>query len=148
MDERFAARISDRSARADTRLLGDFTAAYCRGVHRASGRAPLASDGVEAGVYGRRVPLVCEECAGLLRYAERRRAFCPKEPKPFCSYCDTHCYSPDLRDRMRVVMRYAGPRSLLSRHAIAGIRHLIDGRAAKRRHERDLRAAAETRETP
>jgi hypothetical protein len=132
MPDSFAERMSKRGVRADTRLLGDFTAIYCRGNHQGVARAPLASEGVDAGVYGRRVPSVCDECAELLRYAEWRRAMCPKEPKPFCSDCDTHCYKPGMRDAMREVMRYSGPRAMFRGYAIQGIRHLIQNRRARR----------------
>jgi hypothetical protein len=131
MQERFAQRMLDDKARSDTRLLGDFTVIYCRGVHAHAQRSALVSDGVDLGVYGGRVPVVCAECADLLRYAEKRRAYCPNDPKPFCSYCDTHCYSPEMRERMREVMRYAGPRSVLHGHAIDGVKHLIEGRKAR-----------------
>jgi len=131
MQDRFAAKMTDEKARRDTRLLGDFTRIYCRGVHAGAPRAALASDGADLGVYGRKPPVVCSECADLLRYAEKRRAFCPKDPKPFCSYCDTHCYTAEMRDRMREVMRYAGPRSLLHGHAIDGVKHLLEGRRAR-----------------
>jgi hypothetical protein len=132
MPDSFAERMSKRGVRADTRLLGDFTAIYCRGKHREAARAPLVSEGADAGVYGRRVPVVCDECASLLRYAERRRAMCPKDPKPFCSDCDTHCYKPGMRDTMREVMRYSGPRSVFRGYAIQGIRHLIQSRTARK----------------
>ncbi len=141
MGDRFAERMADPRVAGDSRLLGDFTAIYCRGRHAGTARHPLASAGAALHVYGRRVPVVCDACAELLAYAERRRAFCPKDPKPFCSYCDTHCYRPEMREAMRDVMRYAGPRSMLHGHAIAGIRHLIDGRRAKK--EAAARAAQE-----
>jgi hypothetical protein len=132
VNERFAEKMRDEQVVKDTRLLGDFSVIYCRGNHHGALRAPLESDGTALGVYGRRAPVVCEECAELLRYAERRRAFCPKEPKPFCSYCDTHCYSADKREFVREVMRYSGPRSVTRGHAIDSMRHLIEGRRAKR----------------
>jgi hypothetical protein len=131
MQDRFASAMADPKVRADTKLLGDFTGIYCRGVHGGEPRRPLASDAAELGVYGRTAPEVCSECAELLVYAEKRRAYCPKDPKPFCSYCDTHCYSADMRERMRDVMRYAGPRSILHGHAIDGVKHLIEGRNAR-----------------
>jgi hypothetical protein len=131
MQDRFAEKMADERVRSDTKLLGDFTQIYCRGVHKGVARVRLASDGAGLGVYGRTAPEVCEECADLLRYAEKRRAYCPKDPKPFCSYCDTHCYTTDMRERMRDVMRYAGPRSLLHGHAIDGVKHLIEGRKAR-----------------
>ena len=128
MDERFERAMRDREVVKDTRLLGDFAVIYCTGVHADRQRHALVSDGVALGVYGRKVPVVCDECAGLLAYAEERRAYCPKYPKPFCSYCDTHCYKPDMREYMREVMRYAGPRSVLRGHAIDSVKHLAEGR--------------------
>jgi hypothetical protein len=132
MQDRFTVRMSDPGVRADARLLGDFTGIYCRGRHKSAVRGALVSDGAALGTYGRGLPVVCDDCAELLRYAERRRAFCPKDPKPFCSNCDTHCYQQGMRDRMREVMRYAGPRSMFTRHAITGVRHLFEGRKAHR----------------
>lgn len=131
MHERFVERMADPKTRADTRLLGDFTGIYCRGKHRGVERSRLVSDGVTVGVYGSRPPVVCDQCAELLRYAEVRRASCPKDPKPFCSTCDTHCYKTDMRERMREIMRYSGPRSMFHGYAIQGIRHLIETRAAR-----------------
>jgi hypothetical protein len=144
VNETFVRRMADPAVRKDTRLLGDFSVIYCRGRHPAAERRPLISDGAGLGVYGRRPPAVCGECAELLVYAEKRRALCPRDPKPFCSYCDTHCYSAGMRERMREVMRYAGPRSMLHGHAIDGVRHLFAGRRARK--EAEARARAATRE--
>jgi hypothetical protein len=131
MQDRFAEKMTDEKVRSDTKLLGDFTRIYCRGVHKGATHTRLVSDAAGLGVYGATAPEVCEECAELLRYAEKRRAYCPKDPKPFCSYCETHCYTADMRERMRDVMRYAGPRSLLHGHAVDGVKHLIEGRRAR-----------------
>jgi hypothetical protein len=132
VSERFAEKMHDEQVIKDTRLLGDFSVIYCRGNHPEAVRVPLESEGASLGAYGRKLPTVCEECAQLLRYAEKRRAYCPKDPKPFCSYCDTHCYSGEMREFMREVMRYSGPRSVTRGHAIDSMRHLIEGRRAKR----------------
>ncbi|HET6498050.1 MAG TPA: nitrous oxide-stimulated promoter family protein [Coriobacteriia bacterium] len=134
-DGRFAERMSDRDVVRDTRLLGDFAVIYCRDNHHGAERARLDSDAASLGAYGRTPPVVCDRCAGLLRYAERRRAFCPKDPKPFCSHCDTHCYAPAEREFMREVMRYSGPRSITRGHALDSLRHLLAERRA-RRHAR------------
>ncbi len=141
MNERFAEKMRDASVAKDTRLLGDFSVIYCRGNHPDAARDPLESEGAALGVYGRKQPVVCNECAELLRYAEKRRAYCPKDPKPFCSYCDTHCYSGEMREFMRDVMRYSGPRSVTRGHAMDSVRHLIEGRRAKR--EAQARAAVD-----
>lgn len=132
MSDRFAAKMRDPEVAKDTRLLGDFAVIYCNGVHPERERTPLVSDGAELGVYGRKLPVICDECAALLAYAEKRRAFCPKDPKPFCSYCDTHCYREAEREFMREVMRYAGPRSIVRGHAIDSVKHLMEGRKARK----------------
>jgi hypothetical protein len=55
---------------------------------------------------------------------------CPfGEDKPTCATCPIHCYKPQVRDRIREVMRFAGPR-MLWHHPILAIRHVLDGRAA------------------
>jgi hypothetical protein len=69
----------------------------------------------------------CAECADLMRYAFARVAKCPFGPdKPKCSACKVHCYQPAYRERIREVMRYAGPRMLRS-HPVLALGHLLDG---------------------
>ena len=53
----------------------------------------------------------CQGCAALLDYALARLERCPfQEGKSSCAKCPIHCYSPDKRNHIREVMRYAGPR--------------------------------------
>ncbi len=67
---------------------------------------------------------LCPECAALLEYARQRLSRCPfGERKPTCRRCPVHCYKPDMRERMRRVMRYAGPRMLLH-DPVAALVHL------------------------
>ena len=71
---------------------------------------------------------LCPECQALMDYATRRVDRCVfGEDKPTCANCKVHCYNAEMRDRVRTVMRHAGPRMLL-RHPILAIAHLIDGR--------------------
>ena len=50
---------------------------------------------------------------------------CPfGENKGACSKCEIHCYKPDMRDQVRRVMCYAGPR-MLTRHPVLAVEHLI-----------------------
>lgn len=65
---------------------------------------------------------LCGACAELLAYAEKRLSLCPHHPKPSCKNCPTHCYLPEKRERMREVMKYAGPRMPL-RHPLLTLRH-------------------------
>jgi hypothetical protein len=72
--------------------------------------------------------LLCGECEALRDYALQRLERCPfQENKPTCANCAVHCYKPEMRQKVRQVMRYAGPRMLL-RHPILAVRHMLDGR--------------------
>lgn len=69
--------------------------------------------------------LLCPECATLLDYALRRLDSCRfGNGKPSCRKCPVHCYRADMRERIRTVMRWAGPR-MIFRHPIAATRHLL-----------------------
>jgi len=70
---------------------------------------------------------LCGECRDLLRYAEGRLAKCPfGEEKPTCARCPVHCYRPEMRERIREVMRYAGPR-MIREHPWLALMHMLDG---------------------
>ena len=69
---------------------------------------------------------LCRECDELLEYAYRKIDRCPfHELKPVCANCRVHCYKGDMRERVRTVMRYSGPRMLL-RHPKLAILHVAD----------------------
>lgn len=69
---------------------------------------------------------LCPSCEELMAYTVGRSENCPfMETKTFCSNCRVHCYQPLMRERIRAVMRYAGPRMLL-RHPVMAVRHLTD----------------------
>lgn len=71
---------------------------------------------------------LCAECQALHDYAMQRLERCPfGEQKTTCAHCTVHCYKPVMRERIRVVMRTAGPR-MIWRHPILAVRHLLDGR--------------------
>lgn len=70
---------------------------------------------------------LCQDCYDLLDYARERLSRCPyQEGKPRCARCPTHCYKPAIRDKIRAVMRYAGPR-MIYRHPFLAFYHLVDG---------------------
>lgn len=125
---KFVERMSDRKVRKDTKTLADFVAIYCRANHADREREAASTDAARLGVYGRRPPVLCEECSAHLAYGEKRRAYCPKDPKPFCAHCDVHCYRADEAEWQRQMMRFAGPRSMLHGHAIDGIKHALEAR--------------------
>ena len=69
----------------------------------------------------------CEGCRELVDYAHGRLDKCPYQGgKTTCAKCPIHCYRPAMRERMRSVMRHAGPR-MLWRHPIITVLHLWDG---------------------
>jgi len=71
---------------------------------------------------------LCVECAALLNYATRRLDRCVfGDDKPTCANCKVHCYSAAMRERVRDVMRYAGPR-MVWRHPLLAAVHLREGR--------------------
>ena len=76
---------------------------------------------------------LCEECEALLDYARARVERCPHmETKTFCSACQTHCYAPKMREKIREAMRYSGPRMLF--HApVMALRHMFIEWREKRR---------------
>jgi hypothetical protein len=68
---------------------------------------------------------LCPDCQQLHEYAEERLQKCPFGPsKGPCSQCEIHCYKPDMRKRIRDVMRYSGPR-MLGKHPVLALSHLI-----------------------
>lgn len=98
----------------EKKTVGYMTLLYCRKKHKTRGD-------------------LCAPCLELLSYAELRLSKCPyKDAKPFCSACAIHCYKPDMRQRMKDVMRFAGPRLIL-RHPVLAFRHLFSALAAKKK---------------
>ena len=78
---------------------------------------------------------LCPSCAELANYAQSRAENCPMmETKTFCSNCKVHCYRPEMRRKIREVMRFSGPRMLLV-HPVLAVRHLIESRREKKRQE-------------
>lgn len=68
---------------------------------------------------------LCEECKALIEYAHARLDRCPLgEKKVSCNNCTVHCYKPDMREKVRLVMRYAGPRMFFYA-PLQAIRHLL-----------------------
>ena len=98
--------ISQRLARERRTILA-MIQLYCRAQH--GGQAAL-----------------CPDCQALADYALQRVERCPfKAGKPTCAKCLVHCYKPEMREKIRTVMRYAGPRMILP-HPILSLWHLID----------------------
>lgn len=57
---------------------------------------------------------LCIECQKLQEYAHAKIECCPFiENKTFCSNCKVHCFAPDMREKIRKVMRFSGPRMII-----------------------------------
>jgi len=79
---------------------------------------------------------ICEDCGKLIEYAVDRSDKCPfMEQKTFCSNCKVHCYRPDMREKIRTVMRFSGPRMVMY-HPVMAIRHIIESKREKIRLEK------------
>lgn len=107
----------ERKRQREKRVVREMIGVYCRGHH------------------GTKKGELCGTCAALAAYAEERSDKCPfMESKTFCSNCKVHCYKPDMREAIRQVMRYSGPR-MLFHHPVMALRHVLESKAEKRRLE-------------
>lgn len=70
--------------------------------------------------------VLCPACDSLLKYAHSRLERCPfGNGKTSCKHCRIHCYQPEMREKMRRVMQYAGPRMILY-YPLAALLHLFN----------------------
>lgn len=92
----------------EKRVVAEMITLYCRHHHHSHQEADL-----------------CPECSALLNYAQARSDKCPfMETKSFCVNCKVHCYQPEMREKIREVMRWAGPRMLFY-HPVMAVSHMI-----------------------
>lgn len=99
----------ERKKQREIEIVRLMIALYCRKKHQTRGS-------------------LCEMCKALEYYASEQIQKCPfAETKTFCSQCKVHCYRPDMRERIREIMRFSGPRLILY-HPVMVIRHMIDTR--------------------
>jgi hypothetical protein len=71
---------------------------------------------------------LCPDCQELADYTLERLGQCPfQEGKTTCAKCPVHCFKPEMRARIRAVMRYAGPR-MVYYHPVLALFHIFDGR--------------------
>lgn len=74
----------------DAKVLKAFIGVYCHKKH------------------GTAVGGLCPDCSTVLEYALRRNEKCPLDPKPKCKDCQTHCYKPEMRQKIREIMKFSG----------------------------------------
>lgn len=69
---------------------------------------------------------LCFDCQELLDYAFQKIDKCLFGiEKPACSECTVHCYAKTNREKVRIIMRYAGPR-MMYKYPYLGIMHFVD----------------------
>jgi hypothetical protein len=96
-----------KRTRREKKTIGAMIGMYCKSRH------------------GRRVDY-CERCRCLLSYAEVKIDKCVfHESKPACNECRVHCYSREMREEIRAIMRFSGPRMLLF-HPVLGTLHMVE----------------------
>lgn len=101
----------------EKRMVTQMIALYCRRNHRTRGA-------------------LCPDCASLADYARSRSERCPfMETKTFCANCRVHCYKPTMREKIRAVMRFSGPR-MIFHHPVAAVWHVIETKREKKRLEK------------
>lgn len=112
----------------EKKLVSEMIALYCKKQHHTKIRRKKG---------GRWEGELCPECRELAEYARARSDRCPfMETKTFCSNCRVHCYKPEMREKIRKVMRFGGPRMLLY-HPIPALRHVIESRREKKEQKND-----------
>ncbi len=85
---------------------------YCKSVHRSKE--------------------LCGMCRDLNEYALKRIEQCVYGVnKPVCQHCTVHCYSPLMREEIKKVMHYSGPR-MLFRHPVLAIAHMVREKRKKK----------------
>lgn len=85
---------------------------------------------------------LCAECQDLLDYARFRRSLCPfGDKKTFCSNCKIHCYKPEMHEKMRNVMKFAGPRMMFydPKQAFGHVAETIRVKRQRRKEEKEKR---------
>lgn len=118
----------EKKRREEQQIMAKMVQLYCRGQKHGAARGTL-----------------CPECAALLAYAHTRTQHCPHMAnKTFCSKCPTQCYQPEMRQQVRAVMRYAGPRMLwhgpllVLKHALAPKQRKAPAKASTESEQQEL----------
>ncbi len=116
--------IKFKTEKSDLEIVKFMIGVYCRGKHK-SKKGEL-----------------CEECSRLWEYVQFRRSKCPYgDKKPFCSNCPIHCYKPEMREKIKEVMRYSGPRMMFYNPRVAWA-HVIETLRKKRADKKALKQKA------
>ena len=89
---------------------------------------------------------LCEECAAVFSYASMKYHRCLfGEVKPVCTVCPVHCYTREMREKIRRIMRYSGPRMILY-HPVMAVDHLLLERWSKKNLPRFMQKASKRKD--
>ena len=101
-------RLTDKKAK-ELRVLADFVSIFCRGNHPDEAKTvfPIRDARLYLS-FGGKDMVLCQDCQKLLNHGMAKLAQCQYDPKPMCKKCQTQCYAPDYRQRIREVMRFSG----------------------------------------
>lgn len=115
-DEKTKESVKEKRRREEA-LLSEMISLYCRKRHGSRGE-------------------LCGECRELAAYAHERIEKCPfTQTKTFCSACPVHCYRRQMREKIKEVMRFSGPRMLLI-HPLWALKHAAVTLREKRKQKK------------
>ena len=68
---------------------------------------------------------LCDECKDVLNYSLNRIDNCKyMDTKTFCSNCKKPFYSPKMKEKIKQIMKFSGPR-ILFHHPLLVISHML-----------------------
>jgi hypothetical protein len=80
---------------------------YCRANHKSS--------------------IPCTTCQALINHAEQKLDRCVYgSQKPACKQCPIHCYKPEYREQIKIIMKESGMK-IAYLHPILAFKHLLKG---------------------
>src|SRR3972149_10681953 len=101
-------KLNDKKEK-ELMVLADFVSIFCRENHRDETRSGfLVRDARLRHIWDGKNPVLYGDCQKLLDHGIAKLLLCPYDPKPRCKKCETHCYAPGYRERIREVMRFSG----------------------------------------
>ena len=93
----------------EIRILRDFISVFCQEKHPGRNKGVFSiKDARLRQSIGNRELQLCQDCQKLLHHGIAKLLMCPYDPKPTCKKCQTHCYAPGYRDKIRQVMKFSG----------------------------------------
>ena len=74
---------------------------------------------------------LCDECNKTLEYAFLKIEHCRHHSKkPVCNKCTIHCFSKEMREKIKIIMRFAGPK-MIFKHPYLGLMRFVESMRSK-----------------